>query len=188
MTKRLKLSAKRQRLVVEYMPLAAILAKYFLQNRPGWQRSVLVEDLQSEGYLALVKAARTYDPKRLPYPKAYFARAVLNAMYKAIKKLARQPGEIRITLEEAADLLPEFDHVDHIRLAIADLPEWEQELATDRFINGKTLRALAESHEISLRAASRRATALAKVLAGSLGIQLTLPDAEPLCLTGRSNP
>jgi RNA polymerase sigma factor (sigma-70 family) len=170
------------------MPLAAILAKYFLQNRPGWQRSVLVEDLQSEGYLALVKAARTYDPKRLPYPKAYFARAVLNAMYKAIKKLARQPGEIRITLEEAADLLPEFDHVDHIRLAIADLPEWEQELATDRFINGKTLRALAESHEISLRAASRRATALAKVLAGSLGIQLTLPDAEQLCHSGRSSP
>ena len=123
MTRRLKLSAKRQRLVVEYMPLADILAKYFVQNRQRWQRSVLIADLQSEGYLALVKAARTYDPKRLPYPKAYFARAVLNAMYKAIKKLARQPGEIRITLEEAADLLPEFDHVDHIRLAIADLPE-----------------------------------------------------------------
>ena len=188
MTRRLKLSAKRQRLVVEYLPLAQILAKYFLQNRPGWQRSVLIEDLQSEGYLALVKAARTYDPKRLPYPKAYFARAVLNAMYKAIKKLARQPGEIRITLEEAADLLPEFDHIDHIRLAIADLPEWEQELATDRFINGKTLRALAETHEISLRAASRRATALAKVLAEALDIQLKLPDAEPLCLTGRSTP
>ena len=188
MTKRLRLSAKRQRLVVEYLPLAQILAKYFLQNRPGWQRSVLVEDLQSEGYLALVKAARTYDPKRLPYPKAYFARAVLNSMYKAIKKLARQPGDMRITLEEAADLLPEFDHIDHIRLAIADLPEWEQELATDRFINGKTLRALAESHEISLRAASRRATALAKALAAALGIQLPLPDAEPLCQSGHSTP
>ena len=188
MTKRLRLSAKRQRLAVEYMPLAQILAKYFLQNRPGWQRSVLVEDLQSEGYLALVKAARTYDPKRLPYPKAYFARAVLNSMYKAIKKLARQPGDMRITLEEAADLLPDFDHLDHIRLAISDLPEWEQELATDRFINGKTLRALAESHEISLRAASRRATALAKVLAAALDIQLKLPDAEQLCLSGRSTP
>jgi RNA polymerase sigma factor (sigma-70 family) len=188
MSKRLRLSAKRQRLVVEYLPLAEILAKYFVQNRPGWQRSVLIEDLQGEGYLALVKAARTYDPKRLPYPKAYFARAVLNAMYKAIKKLARQPGEIRITLEEAADLLPEFDHVDHIRLAIADLPEWEQELATDRFINGKTLRALAETHEISLRAASRRATALAKVLAGALDIQLQLPDEERLCQTAHSSP
>ena len=188
MTKRLKLSAKRQRLVVEYMPLAEMLAKYFLQNRPHWQRGVLVADLQSEGYLAICKAARTYDPKRLPYPKAYFARACLNAMYKQIKKINRQPGDIRITLEEAADLLPEFDHVDHIRLAIADLPEWEQELATDRFIHGKTLRALAESHEISLRAAARRSTALAKVLAAALGIQLPQPDAEPLCQTGRSTP
>ena len=188
MTKRLKLSAKRQALVVEYMPLAEVLAKYFLQNRPHWQRGVLVADLQSEGYLAICKAARTYDPKRLPYPKAYFARACLNAMYKQIKKLNRQPGDIRITLDEAADLLPEFDQLDHIRLAIADLPDWEQELATDRFVHGKTLRALAESHEISLRAAARRSTALAKVLAAALGIQLPQPGAEPLCQTGRSTP
>jgi RNA polymerase sigma factor (sigma-70 family) len=160
------------------MPLAAVLAKYFVQNRPHWQRQVLIEDLQSEGYLAMVKAARTYDKKRLPYPKAYFARAILNGMYKQIKKINRQPGDIRITLEEAADLLPEFDHLDHIRLAIADLPEWEQELATDRFVNGKTLRALAESHEISLRAAARRSTDLAKVLAQALEIQLAPPGVD----------
>jgi RNA polymerase sigma factor (sigma-70 family) len=178
MTKRLKLSAKRQALVVEYLPLAEILAKYFLQNRPHWQRQVLIEDLRSEGYLAMVKAARTYDPKKLPYPKAYFARAILNGMYKQIKRVNRQPGDIRITLEEAAELLPEFDQMDHIRLAIADLPEWERELATDRFVNGKTLRALAESHEISLRAAARRSTALAKALAQALGIQLAPPGAD----------
>lgn len=188
MTKRLKLSVKRQLLVVEYMGLAEMLAKYFLQNRPHWQRGVLVTDLQSEGYLAICKAARTYDPKRLPYPKAYFARACLNAMYKQIKKLNRQPGDVRITLDEAADLLPDFDQLDHIRLAIADLPEWEQELATDRFVHGKTLRSLAESHEISLRAAARRSTALAKALAAALGIQLPQPGAEPLCQTGRSTP
>jgi RNA polymerase sigma factor (sigma-70 family) len=170
------------------MGLAEVLAKYFLQNRPHWQRGVLVADLQSEGYLAICKAARTYDPKRLPYPKAYFARACLNAMYKQIKKLNRQPGDMRITLEEAADLLPDFDHLDHIRLAIADLPEWEQELATDRFVHGKTLRALAESHEISLRAASRRATAIAKVLAAALDIQLPPLCAEQLCQSGHSNP
>jgi len=188
MTKRSRLSKYRQGLVTEYQPLVQILGRYFLQNRPHWQRGVLVADLQSEGYLAICKAARTYDPKRLPYPKAYFARACLNAMYKQIKKINRQPGDIRITLDEAADLLPEFDQLDHIRLAIADLPEWEQELATDRFVHGKTLRALAESHEISLRAAARRSTALAKILAGSLGIQLPQPDAEPLCQTGRSTP
>ena len=178
MSKRLRLSAKRQRLVVEYVPLAEILSKYFVQNRPHWQRGVLIEDLQSEGFLAMCKAARTYDPKRLPYPKAYFARACLNAMYKQIRKVNRQPGEIRITLEEAAELLPEFDQLDHIRLAIEELPEWEQELAMDRFIHGQTLRALAESHGISLRAAARRSTQNAKVLAQALGIQLPLPCTD----------
>lgn len=178
MTRRLKLSTKRQALVVEYLPLADILAKYFVQNRPHWQRQVLIEDLRSEGYLAMVKAARTYDPKRLPYPKAYFARAVLNAMYKQIRRVNRTPAEIRITLDEAAELLPEFDQLDHIRLAIADLPEWEQELATDRFVNGKTLRAIAHEHEISLRAAARRSTQLAAVLAEALEIQLPPPGAD----------
>lgn len=178
MTKRLKLSAKRQRLVVEYIPLAEILSKYFVQNRPHWQKQVLIEDLQSEGFLALCKAARTYDPARLPYPKAYFARAVLNSMYKQIRKVNRQPGEIRITLEEAAELLPDFDQLDHIRLAIEELPDWEQELAMDRFIHGQTLRALAESHGISLRAAARRSTANAKALAVALDIQLPLPCAD----------
>ena len=75
-----------------------MLAKFFLQNRPIWQRGVLRDDLEGEGMLALAKASRTYDPKRLPYPKAYFARAILNSMLKYIKKATRQPRENRVTL------------------------------------------------------------------------------------------
>lgn len=177
MTKRFRLSAKRRQLIIEHMPLASMLAKFFVQNRPHWQRGVLIPDLEAEGYLALVKAAKTYDSKKLPYPRAYFARACLNGMYKAIKKLTRTPGVEKITLEEAAELLPEFDHLDHLRLAIAELPEEEQALAEDRFIKGSTLQGLADAHQIPLRVASRRATRLAKLLGESLGIQLVPTDA-----------
>ncbi len=173
MTKRSRLSKYRQSLVIEYQPLVQILGKYFLQNRPHWQRSVYLSDLEGEGYLALCKAARTYDKSRLPYPKAYFARAILNSMLKHIKRATRQPGLTKISLQEAADLLPEFDQLDHLRIAIDDLPSEDREIATDRFVGGSTLRTLAEDHEIPLRVASLRAARLAKTLAAQLDIRLS---------------
>lgn len=172
MTKRLRLSAKKQTLVTDHLQLVKILARYFVQNRAHWQRGVLVDDLEGEGYLALTKAARTYDPKKLPYPKAYFARAILNGMLKYIKRATRQPGLAKVSLSEAADLMPIFDNPDYLGLAIRDLPDEDQDLAVDRFQNGHTLRTIADGHQISLRLASVRSRLLAKCLAQSLGIQL----------------
>ena len=169
---RKRLTKKQQSLSTEYLPLVSMLAKFFLQNRPIWQRGVLRDDLEGEGMLALAKASRTYDPKRLPYPKAYFARAILNSMLKYIKKATRQPRENRVTLSEAEALCHSTDELDHLRMAIDSLPADDRKLATDRFGVGLTLRALAVQHQIPIRVASRRSQALAKRLAQSLGIQL----------------
>jgi RNA polymerase sigma factor (sigma-70 family) len=172
MRARSKLSKKRQAWAVEYMPLATMLAKFFVQTRPGWQKAALIPDLEAEGFLALTRAARTYDPKKLKYPKAYFARAIMNGMYKYIKKATRAPGDWKISIQEAEDLLPLMEHPDHLRLAIEDLPEDERRLAEDRFQDGQTLRTIAEGHQISLRVASVKARALANQLAASLDIRL----------------
>ncbi len=138
-------------------------------------------DLEGEGYLALTKAARTYDQKRLPYPKAYFARAIMNAMYKSIKKATRMPGEWKISLQEAEDLLPMVEDPDYLSLAISDLSEGDQQIASDRFESGHTLRTIAENHQISLRAASVRSRELARTLAEALDIRLSPRAPEALC-------
>lgn len=172
MMKRSKLSKYRQGLVVEYHQLVGILSRYFLQNRPAWQRSVLIGDLEGEGYLALCKAARTYDKKKLPYPKAYFARAILNAMLKSIKRVTRTPGDTKISLQEAAELAPEYDQLDHLRLAIESLPVEDQQIARDRFMCGATLRTLSAVHDVPVRVASLSAARLQRQLAESLDIRL----------------
>lgn len=154
------------------MGLATMLAKFFVQTRPSWQRGVLVPELESEGFLALTKAARTYDPSRLPYPKAYFARAVMNAMYKYIKRATRTPRDWKISLQEAEELLPLMEHPDYLRLAIEDLPEDEKRLAENRFNDNYTLRKISEEHQISLRVASVRSRELARRIAESLDIRL----------------
>lgn len=177
MTNRSKLSNKQRALAAEWQPLVKMLARCFVQNRPGWQRSQYIDDLEGEGYLALAKAARTYDPSRLPYPKAYFARAIMNAMYKQIKRATRMPGTWKISLAEAAELLPVLERPDYLGLAVSDLGD-EESLAADRFLHGHTLRTIAENHSLSLRAASVRSRALASRLAESLGIRLPTPQPE----------
>ena len=165
-----------------------MLAKFFVQTRPPWQKGVLVPDLESEGFLALCKAARTYDETKLPYPKAYFARACMNAMYKWIKRSQRSPAEWKVSLEEAEELLPLMENPDYLRLAIEDLPDDERRLAEDRFQGAQTLRTIAEGHQISLRVASVKARALARQLASALDIRLSPHGSDHKHLKRGSNP
>jgi RNA polymerase sigma factor (sigma-70 family) len=188
MKKRSRLSKTRQKLAAEYYDLALVLAKYFVQSRPGWQKGLYMEDLESEGLLAITKAARTYDKKRLPYPKAYFARAALNGMLKWIKKETRTPAENRISLEAAADLRPVHDEMDHLRMAIESLPEEDQELAWHRFKEGATLRTLSESHQIPLRIASLRSRRISRSLSEALDIRLVPRDKDSVHLVRGTSP
>lgn len=173
-----KLTKRRQELAMEYQELVPVLAGYFLQNRPSWQRGSLRDDLEGEGYLALCKAARTYDPKRLPYPKAYFARAVLNAMYKHIKRETRSPGGERVPMEMASEMIGADDEMDHLAQAIEMLSPEHQLFAEDRFQEGMTLRKLSEEHGIPLKRTSQRARHLAAQIARLLGIQLPSPKQD----------
>ena len=174
----LALNRRQQKLVKEYQPLVVILAGYFLSHRPTWQRSVWRDELQGDGNLALCKASRTYDPARLPYPKAYFARAILNSMLKSIKKLSRQPRSNRISIEQAEKLVSYTQPVDYLRLAIEALPVSDRAVATSRFLDLQTLRTISHDHSIDLRAASIKARRLAKTLASQLDIQLPSISAE----------
>lgn len=187
MQKRYKLSKTRASLAAEYMPLARMLAKFFVQARPPWQKALYIPELEGEGFLALCKASRTYDKKRLPYPKAYFARACMNAMYKWIRRATRSPAEWKVSLEEAEHLMPVIEHPEYLQLAIADLDDDERKLAEDRFQSGETLRQISERHQISLRVASLRSRDLAKKLAEALEIKLQQPDGARECRLRGSN-
>jgi len=170
-----KLSKRRQDLALEYQPLVKTLAGYFLQHRPAWQRNNLRDDLEGEGFLALCKAARTYDPSRLPYPKAYFARAILNAMYKWIKRGNREPEGERVPMDMAVDRVGAEDELDHLAHAIDMLAPELQTFASDRFEEGMTLRSLSEEHGLPLKRTSQKARWIASQLAELLGIHLPAP-------------
>lgn len=165
------------------MPLVKMLARYFVAQRPSWQKSSMLPDLEGEGYLALSKAAQTYDKKKLPYPKAYFARAILNSMCKFMKKTTRTPGD-KVTLAQAEAALPVEDQLDHLRLAINQLNPADQEFAYQRFVENLTLRKLCEVNDVAMRIVSMKNRRLVKEIAALLEIQATCCKAQSRCPCG----
>lgn len=187
MKKKSRLSKARQKLAIEYMPLVKMLARYFVSQREHWQRKNFLPELEGEGYLALSKAAVTYDKKRLPYPKAYFARAILNSMLKFMKKNTKFCG-VRIPLVSIEGRLPVYDEIDHLKMAIESLDEEDQEFAVERFMNDKTLRSLSEDNDLPMRIVVMRNRRLMKTLCHKLGIRLSNPGEDAGRLGGCSNP
>jgi DNA-directed RNA polymerase specialized sigma24 family protein len=183
--KKSKLSKSRQSLAIDYMPLVRMLARYFVAQRPAWQKAAMLPDLEGEGYLALSKAAQTYDKKKLPYPKAYFARAILNAMCKFMKKVTRTPGE-KITLAQAEAARPVEDELDHLRLAIDQLNPADQEFAYQRFVESLTLRKLCEVNDTAMRIVSMKNRRLVKEIAALLEIQATSCRGQSHCPCGNN--
>ena len=167
---------KQQDLVIEYQFLVKLLAGFFLQNRPAWQREMYRDDLEGEGFLALTKASRTYDKARLPYPKAYFARAILNSMLKSINKTNKQKKCISVAAAMRDGKLNMSHEIDYLGFAIEDLLPEEKKIAISRFIELKTLRAIAKEHGLNLWEAFYRSQKLAKKLSDALGIQPAWPS------------
>lgn len=164
-----KLSSKQQLLVVEYTDMVSVVARCFVQNRPHWQRSALIPELEGEGYLALCKAARTYSQTRLPYPKAYFARAILNAMLKSVKRLTRTPGE-KVGMDVAEQEMAFNEERDDLADAIAGMDERDKAMAICRFVRKQRIIDLADEFNLNIRSASLASQRLARQIAERLGI------------------
>lgn len=159
--------------------------RYFLKCRPKWQRDSWQPELEGVSYLALCRAAKTYDPARLPYPKRYFALAILNAMLKAVKQLARTPGE-QVGLDVAQPEAREEDRLDHIGEAIAGLPARDRAMAKMRLLKKKRISDLAGRFKMDMRRASIAADRVARTVAGRLGIHVERRTQAQRCRSGCS--
>jgi len=173
-----RLTDSQRDLVTSHMDLVRNLTRYFLQHRQPWQRSVLSPDLEGEGYLSLCRAARTYDPNRLPYPRAYFIRAVLNGMYRWMKRSEKMPRDLIVSMQEAEILAPVLESPDYLKLCIEEMSDLDREIATDRFIGGMTFSGIAEKHSLSSKAASAIARDLAHRIAHALETHLPPPAKD----------
>jgi RNA polymerase sigma factor (sigma-70 family) len=113
------------------------------RSYPGIRKQVERIDATAVGYLAVCRAAQTYDPDK-SRATTYFSRAIRNAILKEIAKRRRAvcDGPDRVPLTSVEGLV--FRHPDQlVSLAVAALPEDAVALIRRRYYDGETLTDMA---------------------------------------------
>jgi RNA polymerase sigma factor (sigma-70 family) len=157
---------------MQFVPKAlAALACSF----PGIHRQIQKIDAESVAYLAICRAAQTYNPEK-SQPTTYFSRAIRNAVLKEIAKRRRQAldGPQRVTLLEAD--LQDYDPSWRLPArALMSMPEDLARILKCRFYSQMNLSEIAEQERCARSTVRRRLSKALLLFRAALEIQRQLP-------------
>lgn len=143
---------------------------------PTLRKQLAAIDATSVAYLAICRAAVTYDPAKSKIT-TYFSTAIRNALLKEIDRNRRHrydsPDRVPMELAEALVTARKYGFSTRIQTAIARLPAKSRTLIHLRFFRGLSLREIGEQAGCDPRTIRRR-------LAVALERLGTLLQSEPL--------
>ncbi len=142
-----------QALLVVPKALAAFYRRY-----PTLRKQYVRIDSTSVAYLAICKAAMTYDPARSQVT-TYFSTAIRNAVLKEIdrNRRLRYDSPDRVSMERAEGVIVPPKQTSHrLQAVLARLPPAFRRLLHSRFYRGLSLRELGEQAGCDPRTIGRR--------------------------------
>lgn len=152
------LTKEQQRLAEEASRWVPRCVAAFLNNMPCLREAARLCDLESAAYLAVCKAARTYNPDRGAAP-TYFGIAIKNAMLREIQNEMKTGSTsiFRISPEECERRMPVRKTAEESAIACllamtAEEREWIESFVFD----GASFRALGRQAGCDARTAKRR--------------------------------
>lgn len=146
----------------------------FARRYPSLRKQLRSIDSESVAYLAICRAARTYDPAQSKVT-TYFSMAIRNAVLKEIDRNRRHRYDApeRVPMEMAEALAAGGKNLaTRLQGAVARLPAKSRRLIHARFYKGLSLREIGEQAGCDPRTIQRR-------LAAALYILQRLLDSEP---------
>lgn len=153
----------------------AIMA--FRCRYPTLRKQIASIDATSVAYLAICKAAATYDPDQSKIT-TYFSMAVRNALLKEIDRNRRarydSPERVPLELAEALAIAPNSMST-KLQTAIARLPPKVRRLVTQRFYKGLSLREIGVAANCDPRTIKRRLDVALEMLQSLLQSEPLLP-------------
>lgn len=171
------LTEQQRALAESAMPIVPKALAAFVRRYPTLRRRVSRIDATSVAYLAICRAATTYDPAQSK-PTTYFSTAIRNAVLKELDRESRaryDAGE-RVPLELAEALaIPPQRLATRLQTAVSRLPSKSRKLVYARFYRGLSLREIGESGGCDPRTIKRRLAAALYVLK-----ELLESDVHPL--------
>lgn len=168
------LTESQQQLAEQAMPIVPKVIAAFGRRYPHLRRQLASIDATSVAYLAICRAARTYDPEQSRVT-TYFSTAIRNAVLKEIDRNRRQRYDSpdRVPMEMAEALAAGGKNVAaRLQGAVARLPAKSRRLIHARFYKGLSLREIGEQAGCDPRTIQRRLTAVLYILQRLL-------DSEP---------
>lgn len=144
---------------------------------PTLRKQLAVIDSTSVAYLAICRAARTYDPAQSKVT-TYFSMAIRNALLKEIdrNRRSRYDSPDRVPMELAEALATSQKGLAHrLQLAIARLPAKSRRLIHARYYKGLSLREIGEQAGCDPRTIRRRLSSALFVLQRLLESDALLP-------------
>lgn len=169
------LTSEQRALAEQAMEIVPKAIAAFYRRHPHLRRQLLRIDSQSVAYLAICRAARTYDPSQSQVT-TYFSTAIRNAVLKELDRNRRQRYDSpdRLPLEMADELARRPKALSgRLQAAIARLPAKARRLVQARYYKGLSLREMADQSDCDPRTIGRR-------LASALAVLQKILESEPL--------
>lgn len=144
---------------------------------PSLRKRLLRIDAESVAYMAICKAAVTYDATKSKVT-TYFSMAIRNALLKEVDRERRyrydSPDRVPMELAEALSMA-KYGLATKLQTAIARLPAKCRKLIYLRFYRGMSLREIGEHTKCDPRTAGRRLTVALEALQSLLRSEPLLP-------------
>jgi RNA polymerase sigma factor (sigma-70 family) len=171
----MRLTDEQRQLAEQAMEIVPKAIIAFRCRYPTLRKQVASIDAESVAYLAICRAATTYDPAQSKIT-TYFSMAVRNALLKEIDRNRRarydSPDRVPLELAEALAIAPSSMST-KLQTAIARLPAKARKLIHLRFYKGLSMREIGEQSRCDPRTIRRR-------LSVALEMLQTLLQSEPL--------
>jgi len=163
-----KLTARQRARAEEALVVVPHAIRAFSKAYPGITWKLAAIDAVSVANLAVVVAARTWDPDRSK-ATTYFSRAISNALLKAIEREHRHRPAGRVPLDVAIDEGATEDSSEDVAAVLLSLSEAQRQLVRARFYSKMTLAEIAEELGIDRRTVRRRLEEIKTLLVEASG-------------------
>lgn len=173
----MRLTTEQQRLAEQALDVVPKAVIAFRCRYPSLRKALRQIDITSVAYLAVCRAATTYDPEQSKVT-TYFSMAIRNALLKEIDRNRRarydSPDRVPMELAEALAVAPRSASA-KLQSALARLPAKERRLIQMRYYRGLSLREIGEHIKCDPRTIKRRLDAALAMLESLLGSEPLLP-------------
>lgn len=152
-----RLTKRQRRLAEDALEVVPKAIHGFCRAYPGIRKKLDRIDAVEVAYLAVVRAAKTYD-KTKSKVTTYFTMAIFNALLKELARDQRQSleGMQRVPVE-MVDVAAKADTMSkEMRSAMASIPEESRRVIYERFFRGRTLADIAAEGGVDRRTIRRR--------------------------------